>query len=45
MELYGVTGTFRVSIEAESEKEALEKLEEMILSDLDRVDINDVVEY
>ena len=45
MEVYGISGTFRVNIKAESENEALEKLDEMTVFDLDRIDINDVVEY
>ena len=45
MELYRIYGTFRVSIEAESENEALDKLDEMTVLDLNRVNIVDVVEF
>ena len=45
MGIYRIYGTFRVSIKSESKNEALDKLDDMTVLDLDRVDIVDVVEF
>ena len=45
MAVYGIYGTYRVEIKADSENEALEKFGEMKVDDLSRVDINDIVEF
>ena len=44
-ELYEITGTFRVSIEAEDEEEALELFDNCSVADLSRVDINDIFKW
>ena len=44
-ELYEITGTFRVSIEAENEDEALELFFFFFVADLSRVDINDIFKW
>ena len=45
MGVYEISGNFRISIESESKVDALEKLDEIKFIDVDRIDINDVVEY
>ena len=45
MNIYGISGRFRIEIEAESEDKALEKLDEIKLIDVNRLDIEDVIEY
>lgn len=44
-ELYEITGTFRVSIEAEDEEEALKLFDNCSVADLSRVDINDIFKW
>lgn len=44
-ELYEITGTFKVSIEAEDEEEALEFFNNCSVKDLDRVDVNDISKW
>ena len=43
-ELYEITGTFRVSIKAENEEEALELFDKCSIADLSRVDV-DIVKW
>ncbi len=44
-ELYEITGTFRVSIEAEDKEEALELFNNCSVADLSRVDVNDIIKW
>ena len=44
-ELYEITGTFRVSIEAENEDEALELINNCSVADLCSVDIFDIFKW
>lgn len=41
-ELYEITGTFKVSIEAKNIEEALELFNNCTVADLSKVDINDI---
>lgn len=42
---FEIHGTFRTTIKAEDEDEALEKLCKLIINDLNRLEITDIVQW